>query len=66
MRLKFYLVLSFPKITVCVATVMMLLRTATTVKLIKLPQRIDDRFDINKKPWKFCLGSFSNGKVIEP
>ena len=27
-------------------------------KLIKLLQQINDRFDINNKPWKFCLGIF--------
>ena len=26
--------------------------------LIKLPQRINDRFNVNSKPWKFCFGSF--------
>ena len=42
---------------------MMLSRTATIKNtaatiIIKLSQRIDDRFNVNSKPWKFCLGSF--------
>ena len=46
--------------------VMMLLRTdtikktATTMKLIKLPQQINDRVDINDEPLKLCSGSFLN------
>ena len=34
-----------------------LINTATTTKLIRLPQQINDRFDINDKAWKFCSGS---------
>ena len=50
------------------ATVMILPRlinTATTIKLIKIPQQINYRFDINKKPCKFCFGRFFNVKVIQ-
>ena len=34
------------------------------MKLIKLPQQINDRFDINDKPWKFCSSSFLMFKFI--
>ena len=37
-----------------------LINAATTKKLIKLPQQINDRFDVNKKLWKFFFGSFFN------
>ena len=35
-----------------------LISTATTTKFIKLPQQINDIFDINDKASKFCSGSF--------
>ena len=51
------------------ATVMILLKiaatnklinAATAIKLMKLPQQINDHFDINDEYWKFCSGSFFN------
>ena len=53
MRLKFYLMLNFNQIIAFVVTVMMLSRaatiinTATTIKLLKLPQQINDCFNAN-------------------
>ena len=35
---------------ICCHELLQLMNTATTIKLIKLPQRIDDRFDMNNKP----------------
>ena len=40
--------------------------TATTMALIKPPQQINYRFDINNRLPKFCFGSFLNGYVVEP
>ena len=51
MRLKFYLMLNFYQIIACIATVTMLSRAATivntaaTIKLLKLPQQINDCFN---------------------
>ena len=51
MTLKFYLMLNFYQIIACIATVTMLSRAATivntaaTIKLLKLPQQINDCFN---------------------
>ena len=51
MRLKFYLLLNFYQIIACIATVTMLSRAATivntaaTIRLLKLPQQINDCFN---------------------
>ena len=37
-----------------------LINTATTIKLIKLPQIINDCFDENNQLWKFWFVSFLN------
>ena len=53
MRLKFYLLLNFYQIIACIATVTMLSRavtivnTAATIRLLKLPQQINDCFNAN-------------------
>ena len=53
MRLKFYLLLNFYQIIACIATVTMLSRavtivnTAATIRLLKLPQQINDCFNGN-------------------
>ena len=44
------------KFLASVATIMLLSEYTATIKLIKLLQQINDHFDINNKPWKFCLG----------
>ena len=69
---KSYLMLNFSPIIACAALVMMLLwsvtinKYATRIKLIKLQQQINDRFDINNKLRKFCSGSFFKAKVVMP
>ena len=52
------------KFLVSATTVMVLSEYSATMKLIKLLQKINDRFDINNKPWKFCLGIFFNVKLL--
>ena len=44
------------KFLASVAAIMLLSEYTATIKLIKLLQQINDHFDINNKPWKFCLG----------
>ena len=51
------------KFLASVATVIVLPEYTATIKLTKILQQINDRFDINNKPWKFCLGIFFNVKL---
>ena len=47
-----------------VAKVMVLSEYTATIKLINLVQQINDRFDINNKPSKICLGIFFDDKLL--
>ena len=50
MRLKFYLMLNFNQIIACVmmlSRAATIINTATTIKLLKLPQQINDCFNAN-------------------
>ena len=44
----------------CSHKLLQLINTATTIKLKKLPQQINNHFDINIKSWKLCFSSCFN------
>ena len=47
------------KFLASVATVMVLSEYTLTIKLIKLLPQVNDHFNKNNKPCKFCLGMLS-------